>query len=214
MSLSLEVLADDEGLVLTEQTSVVVINEQAGNTLTVVQPADAYVVEVVSGTQGPKGDQGIQGPAGANGSDGLSAYQIAVNNGFVGTESAWLASLEGPQGIQGVKGDTGSQGLTGAAGADGDSAYQVAVTNGFTGTESEWLASLEGPQGPQGEPGIAEDFSLYGVLVTKYWTGSWPARTVPSGYTGAVVWDSSTDSAATQPTNAVEGDRWLRNVAS
>ena len=29
------------------------------------------------------------------GPQGLSAYQVAVENGFVGTESAWLASLEG-----------------------------------------------------------------------------------------------------------------------
>lgn len=40
----------------------------------------------------PQGSQGPQGPAGQ---DGLSAYQIAVNNGFVGTEEEWLASLQG-----------------------------------------------------------------------------------------------------------------------
>lgn len=38
------------------------------------------------------------------GVDGLSAYQIAVNNGFVGSEVDWLASLEGSQGIQGPAG--------------------------------------------------------------------------------------------------------------
>lgn len=32
---------------------------------------------------------------GEPGSDGLSAYQIAVNNGYVGTEAEWLASLKG-----------------------------------------------------------------------------------------------------------------------
>ena len=180
MSLSLEVLADDEGLVLTEQVTTVNITEQSGNIITVVQEAIPTIIEVSEGQRGPKGDTGatgpagaastVPGPAGADGADGLSAYQVAVNNGFVGTESAWLASLEG---AQGPKGDTGDQ----------------------------------------GPAGIAEDFSLYGVLVTKYWTGSWPARTVPSGYTGAVVWDSSTDAAATHPTNAVEGDRWLRNVS-
>jgi hypothetical protein len=42
------------------------------------------------------------GTTGADGVDGLSAYQIAVNNGFVGTETEWLASLKGD------KGDTGS----------------------------------------------------------------------------------------------------------
>ena len=48
---------------------------------------------------------------------GLSAYEVAVENGFVGTEAEWLASLkgdtgetgpQGPQGPQGPKGDPGS----------------------------------------------------------------------------------------------------------
>jgi hypothetical protein len=30
---------------------------------------------------------------------GKSAYDIAVDNGFEGTEQEWLASLKGPQGI-------------------------------------------------------------------------------------------------------------------
>lgn len=34
-------------------------------------------------------------PAGV---DGKSAYEIALANGFVGTESAWLASLKGADG--------------------------------------------------------------------------------------------------------------------
>ena len=81
------------------------------------------------------------------GEPGDSAYQIAVNNGFVGTEEEWLASLKGKkgdtgsQGPQGEKGDTGD---TGATGPEGKSAYQVAVDNGYKGTEQEWLASLNG----------------------------------------------------------------------
>lgn len=55
----------------------------------------------LSSLQGP---QGIQGPAGTN---GLSAYQIAVANGFAGTQAAWLASLVGPQGEQGDPGPPG-----------------------------------------------------------------------------------------------------------
>ena len=38
---------------------------------------------------------GIQGPQGTEGSDGLSAYQIALLNGFIGTEAEWIASLNG-----------------------------------------------------------------------------------------------------------------------
>lgn len=103
------------------------------------------------------------GGGGEPGPPGLSAYQIAVNNGFVGTEAEWLASLEGPQGPQGMEGPAGEQGPAGAAGADGapgapgadgDSAYQVALDNGFVGTEAEWLASLVGPQGNDGPQGI------------------------------------------------------------
>ena len=41
------------------------------------------------------------------GSDGESAYQIAVRNGFVGTEAAWLASLQGDAGTDGSGDVTG-----------------------------------------------------------------------------------------------------------
>lgn len=40
----------------------------------------------------------IGGGDGEDGEDGLSAYQIAVINGFVGTEQDWLDSLVGPPG--------------------------------------------------------------------------------------------------------------------
>jgi len=41
---------------------------------------------------------------------------VAVDEGFVGTEAEWLASLvgpQGPQGIQGIQGETGATGPTG-----------------------------------------------------------------------------------------------------
>lgn len=44
------------------------------------------------GPQGPKGDIGPQGPQGVQ---GLSAYQVATNNGFIGSESEWIQSLKG-----------------------------------------------------------------------------------------------------------------------
>jgi hypothetical protein len=43
-----------------------------------------------AGATGPQGDQGSQGPAGE---DGKSAYESAVDGGFVGTEAEWLESL-------------------------------------------------------------------------------------------------------------------------
>ena len=94
--------------------------------------------------KGPKGDTGDTGASGE------SAYQIAVRNGFSGTENEWLASLHGQDGATGQQGPAGTSGTNGK---DGDSAYQIAVNNGFSGTENEWLNSLVGQQGPAGVSG-------------------------------------------------------------
>lgn len=72
---------------------------------------------------------------GAPGEDGLSAYEVAVNTGFVGTVEQWLDSLQGDPGPQGIPGSPG------AAGADGD----------------------PGPQGPPGADG--EDYNGPSITV-------------------------------------------------
>lgn len=46
----------------------------------------------------------IPGQTGPSGPSGLSAYQVALNNGFIGTEPQWLASLIGEVGPQGPDG--------------------------------------------------------------------------------------------------------------
>lgn len=43
----------------------------------------------------------VAGAGGIKGEDGKSAYQIAVENGFVGTEAEWIASLKGEKGADG-----------------------------------------------------------------------------------------------------------------
>ena len=45
--------------------------------------------------QGLKGDKGDQGARGTDGANGLSAYELAVSQGFVGSLSDWLDSLKG-----------------------------------------------------------------------------------------------------------------------
>ena len=47
---------------------------------------------------GMKGADGTNGTNGTNGTDGKSAYEIALDNGFTGTESEWLDSLKGQDG--------------------------------------------------------------------------------------------------------------------
>ena len=47
-------------------------------------------------------DDGLIGGGGGSGTDGKSAYEIAVDNGFVGTETEWLESLKGSDGDKGT----------------------------------------------------------------------------------------------------------------
>ncbi|HJA46982.1 MAG TPA: collagen-like protein [Candidatus Limosilactobacillus excrementigallinarum] len=104
------------------------------------------------GIDGTDGDDGKPGKDGKNGRDGKSAYQLAVDSGFTGSEQEWLDSLKGAQGPSGKPGQDGKPGIPGKDGAngkdgsngqDGKSAYQIAVDNGFKGTEQEWLESLK-----------------------------------------------------------------------
>lgn len=99
-----------------------------------------------------KGEDGddAAGTDGKDGVDGLSAYEIAKNNGFVGTEQEWLASLKGNDGQRGSDGI----GIDGQDGQNGLSAYEIAVNNGFVGTEEEWLDSLHGQDGQNGKDGV------------------------------------------------------------
>ena len=100
----------------------------------------------------------------SKGTDGKSAFEIAVEHGFVGTEAEWLESLKGidgkngADGLPGKDGKNGTDGLPGRDGIDGKSAYIIAVEHGFSGTENEWLQSLKGADG---RDGITPDMSDY-----------------------------------------------------
>ena len=58
--------------------------------------------------------------SGAQGIQGLSAYQVAVQHGFEGTEAEWLISLKGEKGETGPKGEPGADGAPGAQGPKGN----------------------------------------------------------------------------------------------
>lgn len=80
--------------------------------------------------------------------DGQSAYALAVQLGYTGSESAWIASLKG---TKGDKGDTGAQGPKGATGATGPQGPQ-----GPTGaTGARGATGATGPQGPAGASAVA-----------------------------------------------------------
>ncbi len=110
--------------------------------------------------------------------NGLSAYEIAVENGFEGTEQEWLESLRGENGndgndgqtptieisedgywvINGEKTDVKAEGQDGEPGKDGedgeDGAQGPQGPQGEPGKDGEdGEDGAQGPQGPQGEPG-------------------------------------------------------------
>lgn len=80
--------------------------------------------------------------------DGQSAYALAVQLGYTGSESAWIASLKG---AKGDKGDPGAQGPEGATGATGPQGPQGPT--GATGARGPTGAT--GPQGPAGASAVA-----------------------------------------------------------
>lgn len=99
----------------------------------------------IQGERGEKGEKGDKGDTGLTGSQGISAYQVAVANGFSGNVTQWLTSLigakgdkgdkgdQGIQGIQGLKGDQGIQGIQGLKGDKGDKG-----DTGNTGPAASW----------------------------------------------------------------------------
>ena len=112
------------------------------------------------------------GANGEKGTDGKSAYQIAVEQGYQGSESDWLSSLKGDKGD---KGNTGAKGNPGQDGAEGKSAYAIAVEHGYEDSEEKWLLSLKGEKGDTGADGkdgfspianVVKDGSVITITIT------------------------------------------------
>lgn len=131
--------------------------------------------------------------AGGAGRDGLSAYEIAVRHGFVGTEEEWLASLKGEQGETGPQGETGA---TGPQGEKGDTGSQGPKGDtGATGPQGE-----QGTQGIQGEKG---ETGATGAKGDKGDDGYSPVVTVTDITGGHRV--SITDADGTHTFNVMDG---------
>ena len=131
------------------------------------------------------------GANGEKGTDGKSAYQIAVEQGYQGSESDWLSSLKGD------KGNTGAKGNPGQDGADGKSAYAIAVEHGYEDSEEKWLLSLKGEKGDTGERGEKGDTGADGK------DGFSPIAAVAKD--GSVITITITDKNGTTTVTLTEG---------
>lgn len=140
--------------------------------------------------------------SGAQGIQGLSAYQVAVQHGFEGTEAEWLISLKGEKGETGPKGDKGDTGEKGATGERGPQGLQG--ERGLQGVQGEQgEPGIQGPVGPKGEKG---DQGEQGPQGPKGETG--PQG--PKGDTGSGLnIKGELDSETELPQEGVSGDAWL-----
>lgn len=105
------------------------------------------------------------------GPTGKSAYELAVQEGFEGTQTEWLESLEG----EGEEGKSAYDLAVSQGGYEGNvhdwlesligkSAYELAVQEGYEGSLVQWLLSLKGADGSgldYDRSGDPEDRMLY-----------------------------------------------------
>lgn len=116
------------------------------------------------------------------GGNGLSAYEIALKNGFEGTEEEWLESLKGEDGKDGAP---GANGKDGADGKDGK--------NGVDGKDGK--DGVDGAKGADGKDGAS---------ISHYWNGTALVISSASGTSPGV--DLKGDKGDTGPQGA-KGDK-------
>lgn len=117
---------------------------------------------------------------------GYSAYELAVQNGYEGTEVEWLESLIGPQGEQGIQGIQGPQGIQGETGP-------------------------QGPVGPQGEKGATGDTGPQGIQGQKGDKGD-KGDTGATGATGPKGDKGDTGATGPQGEQGIQGPQGEQGV--
>lgn len=109
---------------------------------------EQWLSENVQGEKGEQGVAGRDGLAGTNGTngtdgaDGLSAYQLALQTGFVGTLAQWQASLKGATGTAGTNGTNGWSPLLRTVARGDDSVLQITDWVGGSGTKPTTLGYI------------------------------------------------------------------------
>lgn len=170
-----------------------------------------------------------------DGKDGKSAYEIAVEHGFVGDEQAWLDSLKGAQGEPGEPGKNGTNGAHGAQGEDGKdgqdgapgkdgiagadgkdgedgapgkSAYDIAVEYGYKGTEQEWIEQFSGKTGEDRIVSAFVDGKFHLILVRADGTH------IDAGYVGTVVTPEGSQVLGKDADGYLIVDEWVTTTGS
>ena len=186
---------------LREMQSILAQAEQMIAKMPIIKGGTWWLYDVAAGdyvdsgypAQGEKGDAGERGADGSDGAAGKSAYEIALQNGFVGTETDWLESLKGQ------KGDTGEPGAAGAKGDPGEKGDQGEP--GAPGEKGE--RGEKGEKGDPGEPGKDGTNGTDGKNGIDGSDGYSPTATVTETDTGATI--TITDKSGTTTATVKNG---------
>jgi hypothetical protein len=183
-------LTNDAGFITSTALTGLATEEFVNSAISNIEISDPYVLPTASTTTlgGIKLGQGLtidgegvvsvvggggEGIPGADGEDGASAYEIAVANGFDGTEQQWLTSLIGSAGADGAPGEQGPPGADGVNGIDGAPGADGAPgRDGIDGING--IDGAPGEQGPPGADGIngADGASAYEIAVANGFNGT------------------------------------------
>ena len=125
-----------------------------------------------------RGEKGLKGDPGEAGTNGKSAYELAKDNGFTGTEAEWLASLKGADGKDFEYSDFTPEQLDALKGADGfsptitenadntDKIYKLDITTADSTFTTPNLKGADGQGGTGGgEENKIDSISVNGVNV-------------------------------------------------
>ena len=123
---------------------------------------------------------------GANGVNGKSAYQSALDGGFVGTESQWILSLKGTNGTNGtdgINGSDGQDGITPHIGIDGY--WYIGEIN--TNIKAQGADGQDGENGVDGQNGITPHIGAN----LNWWIGETDTGILAEGQNGIDGQDGS-----------------------
>src|SRR5690554_1632529 len=148
-----------EDIVQDNETITTLVDNGDGTITYINEEGDSVTIDLAEGPQGPAGE------------DGKSAYEIAVDDGFIGTITEWLESLKGEDGDQGPEGPQGPAGADGAQGPEGPQGpageQGPKGDKGDKGDQGEQgipgpqgATGPEGPQGPAGNDGVVNPKDL------------------------------------------------------
>lgn len=127
------------------------------------------------------------GLLGACSSKGLSAYELAVLDGFSGSFEEWIASLSSGSGSGGSGGDIDS-----SYSDNLKSYYEEAVSEGYTGTFTQWLSDIYGNSGENSVSVATSKAILSLVSIVAYYTDNSTGAATASAGAGVIFDEDDT----------------------